>query len=54
MAPEYNFQGVVSPKADIFSFGVIIIEIITGGKQYPMSTVPNFEESLMNYRECKT
>jgi len=27
MAPEYINQGIISPKADIFSLGVIIIEI---------------------------
>ncbi|KAF7105007.1 hypothetical protein CFC21_105853 [Triticum aestivum] len=35
MAPEYQFQGVVSIKADIFSFGVIIIEIMAGRRDYP-------------------
>jgi len=27
MAPEYINQGIISPKADIFSLSVIIIEI---------------------------
>ncbi|GJN06930.1 hypothetical protein PR202_ga24707 [Eleusine coracana subsp. coracana] len=36
MAPEYLMKGIFSPKADIFSFGNIIIEIITGSKDYPM------------------
>uniref|UniRef100_A0A8R7VJ11 non-specific serine/threonine protein kinase n=1 Tax=Triticum urartu TaxID=4572 RepID=A0A8R7VJ11_TRIUA len=36
MAPEYLHKGVVSYKADIFSLGVIVIEIITGGRDYPM------------------
>lgn len=35
MAPEYLIQGIVSMKADIFSLGVIIIEIITGRRDYP-------------------
>lgn len=29
MAPEYAIHGSVSPKIDIFSFGVLILEIIT-------------------------
>ncbi|GJM94364.1 hypothetical protein PR202_ga11004 [Eleusine coracana subsp. coracana] len=33
MAPEYLMRGEVSTKADIFSFGVIIIQIITGGSK---------------------
>ncbi|XP_044432489.1 putative receptor-like protein kinase At4g00960 [Triticum aestivum] len=35
MAPEYLIRGVVSNKADIFSVGVIVIEIITGHRDYP-------------------
>nr|XP_020151463.1 putative cysteine-rich receptor-like protein kinase 33 [Aegilops tauschii subsp. strangulata] len=35
MAPEYLVRGIVSNKADIFSLGVIVIEIITGGRNYP-------------------
>uniref|UniRef100_A0ACD6ADL5 Uncharacterized protein n=1 Tax=Avena sativa TaxID=4498 RepID=A0ACD6ADL5_AVESA len=35
MAPEYLIQGLISRKADIFSLGVIIIEIITGHRDYP-------------------
>lgn len=29
MAPEYAIHGSVSPKIDIFSFGVLVLEIIT-------------------------
>ncbi|OAY26011.1 putative receptor-like protein kinase At4g00960 [Manihot esculenta] len=30
MAPEYVFHGIVSAKSDVFSFGVLILEIISG------------------------
>lgn len=30
MAPEYAIHGRVSPKIDIFSFGVLVLEIVTG------------------------
>ncbi|WVZ99117.1 hypothetical protein U9M48_044464 [Paspalum notatum var. saurae] len=30
MAPEYAMDGVFSVKSDVFSFGVIVLEIITG------------------------
>lgn len=30
MAPEYALFGKVSPKIDIFSFGVLVLEIVTG------------------------
>ncbi|KAM0909192.1 hypothetical protein ACQ4PT_014962 [Festuca glaucescens] len=35
MAPEYINQGLITKKADIFSLGVIIIEIVTGRRDYP-------------------
>jgi hypothetical protein len=30
MAPEYAMDGVFSVKSDVFSFGVIMLEIIAG------------------------
>ena len=30
MAPEYAMEGVYSIKSDVFSFGVLLLEIITG------------------------
>lgn len=32
MAPEYAYHGEFSPKSDVFSFGVLILEIIRGEK----------------------
>ncbi|CAN6165963.1 unnamed protein product [Urochloa humidicola] len=45
MAPEYIQRGIITKKLDIFSLGVIIIEIITGHKEYPdETTAPSSEE----------
>ena len=30
MAPEYAMNGKFSVKTDVFSFGVLVLEIITG------------------------
>ena len=30
ISPEYAFDGVCSVKSDIFSFGVLVLEIISG------------------------
>ena len=30
MAPEYAMEGVISTKSDIYSFGVLLLEIVTG------------------------
>ncbi|GJN32575.1 hypothetical protein PR202_gb21089 [Eleusine coracana subsp. coracana] len=32
MAPEYALSGNVSPKIDVFSYGILVLEIITGRK----------------------
>lgn len=32
MAPEYLYRGEISPQCDIYSLGVVIIEITTGEK----------------------
>ena len=32
MAPEYAMNGQFSVKTDVFSFGVLVLEIITGKK----------------------
>ncbi|KAH7662274.1 Non-specific serine/threonine protein kinase protein [Dioscorea alata] len=32
MSPEYAMHGVFSQKSDVFSFGVLVLEIITGKK----------------------
>ncbi|KAM0907126.1 hypothetical protein ACQ4PT_016330 [Festuca glaucescens] len=36
MPPEYIRDGIITPKNDIFSLGVIIIEVITGHRDYPV------------------
>ena len=30
MAPEYAFEGIFSVKSDVFSFGVLVLEILSG------------------------
>ena len=47
MAPEYAMTGHFSEKSDVFSFGVIILEIVSGqkNKYYPRSQV---QEALLH------
>lgn len=30
MAPEYVIQGILTDKADVYSFGVLVLEIVCG------------------------
>ena len=32
MSPEYAFEGLFSEKSDVFSFGVLLLEIVSGRK----------------------
>ncbi|RLN28666.1 extra-large guanine nucleotide-binding protein 1-like [Panicum miliaceum] len=50
MAPEYLHKGIITKKSDIFSLGVIVIEIITGCRDRPDSTgmsTPDFIENVL-------
>jgi serine/threonine protein kinase len=46
MAPEYLNRGIITKKLDIFSLGVIIIEIVTGHKDYPDETDTSSQEFI--------
>ncbi|KAH7660806.1 S-receptor-like serine/threonine-protein kinase protein [Dioscorea alata] len=41
MAPEYALDGVFSVKSDVFSFGVLILEIISGQRNRVVLSQPN-------------
>lgn len=44
MAPEYAYYGHVSTKSDMFSFGVIVLEIMTGQR----NSSPSVEDGGSN------
>ncbi|XP_044389606.1 uncharacterized protein [Triticum aestivum] len=48
MAPEYITNGVISTKSDIFSLGIIIIELMTGSREYPHSSEALSEHFIEN------
>ncbi|XP_065880868.1 protein kinase STUNTED-like isoform X2 [Euphorbia lathyris] len=48
IAPEYFIQGRVSNKIDIYSFGVVLLELLTGNKPVS-STGPKGQESLVKW-----
>lgn len=34
MSPEYAMEGKISVKSDVYSFGVLLLEIISGKRNY--------------------
>ena len=46
MAPKYAYHGHFSIKSDIFSFGVIVLEMICGQKNSYFSNSENGEDLL--------
>ncbi|KAJ0987183.1 hypothetical protein J5N97_005539 [Dioscorea zingiberensis] len=41
MAPEYVMHGLLSTKADVFSYGVLVLELITGQKNSSFTPRPH-------------
>lgn len=52
MAPEYATSGKLSEKADVYSYGVILLELITGRKPVDTSQ-PLGDESLVEWVRSK-
>ncbi|XP_039040045.1 cysteine-rich receptor-like protein kinase 15 [Hibiscus syriacus] len=48
MAPEYALEGIFSVKSDVFSFGVVMLKIISGKKNLRFYHVEN-TPSLIAY-----
>ncbi|KAI3470646.1 hypothetical protein Pfo_027309 [Paulownia fortunei] len=48
MPPEYAFQGHFSVKSDVFSFGVMVLEIVSGQKNNNFRNGENVEHLLKN------
>ncbi|KAK1375183.1 Cysteine-rich receptor-like protein kinase 29 [Heracleum sosnowskyi] len=55
MAPEYAMYGQFSVKSDVFSFGVVILEILSGQKNHSFRNGENVEDlasfAWKNWRE---
>lgn len=47
MAPEYAMEGLFSTKSDVFSFGVLVLEIISGRKN--TGYISEHGQSLLNF-----
>ncbi|KAK8949458.1 Proline-rich receptor-like protein kinase PERK1 [Platanthera zijinensis] len=47
LAPEYASSGKLTAKSDVFSYGVMLLELITG--KQPINTTESFNESLVDW-----
>ena len=48
MAPEYAMRGQFSVKSDVFSFGVLILEIVSGKKNTDLYQTQHADD-LLNF-----
>lgn len=51
MAPEYAIHGYLSVKTDVFSFGVLLLEIVSGRKNNERQ-LGGEKADLLSYVRC--
>lgn len=49
MAPEYAMNGYLSAKTDVFSFGILVLEIVSGRKNIVRHSDDDEKTDLLNY-----
>jgi serine/threonine protein kinase len=52
ISPEYAFDGLYSTKSDVFSFGVLVLEIVSGNRNRGFSH-PDHQLNLLGHVSLK-
>lgn len=52
MSPEYAVDGLFSVKSDVFSFGVLVLEIVSGKKNWRFRH-PDHDLNLLGHVSIK-
>jgi len=53
MSPEYAMDGIFSMKSDVFSFGVLLLEIISGKRNSNFHETDESGKNLVTYVSIK-
>lgn len=51
LAPEYALTGKLTEKSDVFSFGVMLLEIITGRRPIDKAQ-PYLDDNIVDWVSC--
>jgi serine/threonine protein kinase len=49
MSPEYVMEGIFSVKSDVFSFGVLLLEIVSGKRIQSLLEIDGHPLNLVGY-----
>jgi len=49
MSPEYVMEGIFSVKSDVFSFGVLLLEIVSGRRIQGLLEIDGRPRNLVGY-----
>jgi serine/threonine protein kinase len=53
MAPEYIDLGMLTKESDIYSLGVILMEILTGHRKHPENTTAVEFREVVRLHNCE-
>ena len=52
MAPEYAMEGIFSTKSNVYSFGVLLLEVVSGIKISSVDRIPGYPNLIVYVSKC--